>query len=290
MSAPSGVVAFVLAATLCLPSSALAQAFLDVRPGQVGPGQLVFVRVRNSESAPAGTLGGRPLSFFDVADGYGALAAIPVEHPPGLLEVRVTFPEAEDGEAPLELAGSLEVLPAHFPERELAVARRFVKPNASARRRIAADRAAFARAFSQPFTAPLFHGNFSWPLNSQVTAPFGDLRTFNRRKESQHYGTDLNGKVGDPVVAANGGRVVLARSCYASGNTVLLHHGAALYTLYFHLSKILVLPGANVRRGQLVGLLGKTGRVTGPHLHWGVKVTGLYVDPESLLAADFGDL
>jgi len=93
--------------------------------------------------------------------------------------------------------------------------------------------------------------------------------------------------VGDPVSAANDGTVVLARSCYASGNTVVIHHGGGLFTAYFHLSKIQVTSGKKVARGDRIGLVGKTGRVTGPHLHWAAKVRDLYVNPESLLRLRF---
>ena len=102
-------------------------------------------------------------------------------------------------------------------------------------------------------------------------------------KPSQHYGLDLAGRVGAPIAAANAGRVVLVRDCWASGRTVVLWHGAGLYTTYFHLSRTLVPEGAHVARGQRIGLVGKTGRVSGPHLHWGVKVGDLYVDPRSVL-------
>ncbi len=116
-----------------------------------------------------------------------------------------------------------------------------------------------------------------------ITAPFGDRRTFNGNTQSQHYGIDLDGKTGAPIVAANDGTVVLIRDCYTSGNTVIVHHGAGLYSLYFHLSKFLVKEGAKVKRGQRLGLVGRTGRVTGPHLHWSMKVGDLYVDPASIL-------
>ena len=96
-----------------------------------------------------------------------------------------------------------------------------------------------------------------------------------------------DGRIGDLVVAANDGVVTLARDCYSSGNTILIHHGAELYSAYFHLSHMDVKPGANVHRGQKIGEVGKTGRVTGPHLHFGVKLAGHYVDPESLLRLDF---
>jgi murein DD-endopeptidase MepM/ murein hydrolase activator NlpD len=89
------------------------------------------------------------------------------------------------------------------------------------------------------------------------------------------------------VRAANDGEVVLARDCFYSGKTVVLWHGADLFTLYFHLDRLGVSPGAKVRKGDRIGSLGSTGRSTGPHLHWSARAAGLLVDPESLLAIDF---
>ena len=132
-----------------------------------------------------------------------------------------------------------------------------------------------------------FKENFAWPRQDSITAPYGDLRTYNGKKQSQHYGTDIRGATGTPVYAANAGTVVMSRDAYASGNTVLVHHGAGLYTAYFHLSAMDVKDGERVERGQLLGKVGATGRVTGPHLHWGVKVDDMWVDGETLLKLDF---
>jgi murein DD-endopeptidase MepM/ murein hydrolase activator NlpD len=133
----------------------------------------------------------------------------------------------------------------------------------------------------------LFEEPFAWPKLSRLTAPFGDLRMFNGKKQSQHFGTDIDGDTGDPAYAANDGVVVMNRECFGSGNTVLIHHGLGIYTAYFHLSRFDVKKGDRVRKGDQVGLVGMTGRVTGPHLHWGVKIDGRWIDPESLLRLDF---
>jgi len=172
-----------------------------------------------------------------------------------------------------------------FAHHELEVERRFVEPPApEVEHRIEQDREAFARAFSQSAAPPLFTRPFALPRRARITARFGEERTLNGGAgRSQHYGTDLAGKVGDPVAAANDGRVVLVRDCWASGLTIILWHGAGVYSTYFHLSRARVREGERVRRGQRLGLVGRSGRVTGPHLHWGVKVGDLYVDPESVL-------
>jgi murein DD-endopeptidase MepM/ murein hydrolase activator NlpD len=277
---------------LALGLSALAaeeQPLLSLQPATARPGDPVLVTVRGPSQAPTGTLGERPLRFYPVREGFQAITGLPVEQMPGQVVVKVTVPVTGNA-APMELSKQLDVVAAGWPTRTLKVANKFVKPPApEVRARMEADKAAFAAAFAQSFAPPLFSENFDWPREDRVTAPYGDLRTFNGKKQSQHYGTDIGGAPGMPVHATNAGTVVMARDNYAAGNTVLVHHGAGVYTAYFHLSAIDVKEGSRVERGQLLGKVGGTGRVTGPHLHWGVKVDDLWVDGETLLKLDFGN-
>jgi murein DD-endopeptidase MepM/ murein hydrolase activator NlpD len=129
--------------------------------------------------------------------------------------------------------------------------------------------------WSEPFVAPI-HG-------AKDGRNFGHRRVFNGQPRAPHSGADLHADVGTPVIAANRGRVVLAKDLFYSGNAVIVDHGLGLYTVYLHLSKIDVAPGAIVERGERLGLAGATGRVTGPHLHWGVRIVDARVDPFSLL-------
>jgi murein DD-endopeptidase MepM/ murein hydrolase activator NlpD len=277
--------ALALAAALLGASTAWSHPLLEIQPGRARPGDAILIRVRGASSPPTGKLGARELAFFPTRDGFLALAPLELEQATGELEVRI---HAASGDAPgEEMAGTITVVEPNFNRRELSVANRFINPSAKERRRLAQDQAAFEHAYDQPVHPPMFARNFRWPRQSSVTAHYGDLRLFNGAKEGQHYGVDLDGRTGAPVFAANDGQVVLARRCFASGNSVLIHHGAGLYTAYFHLSQIQVAVGQKVHQGQQIGAVGKTGRVTGPHLHWAAKVDKLYVDPESLLRLNF---
>ena len=259
---------------------------LLVQPAQAQPGDPVLVTVRGLKEEPTGTLGERPLRFFRVPGGFAALIGLPVEQTPGKVPLKVVLAGAPDAE-PTPLTRDLEVRAPGWRTRTLKVASQFVKPPPEVEARMAEDQTAFTTAFAQPFAAPLFEKNFALPRKARITAPYGDLRTFNGQKQSQHFGTDLSGGTGTPVSAANRGTVVMTRENYAAGNTVLIHHGAGLYTAYFHLSAIAVKEGALVERGQLLGKVGNTGRVTGPHLHWGARVEDLWVDPATLLQLHF---
>ena len=263
-------------------------ARLLLQPAEARPGDPVLITVRGPKEAPTGTLGERPLQFFPVREGFAALIGLPVEQAPGKVPLTVQLAGAAPGAEAARLTGALEVVAPNWRTRTLKVANKFVKPPPEVEARIAEDQAAFSAVFSQPFTPPRFEKNFVLPRKASITAPYGDLRTFNGQKQSQHFGTDLSGGTGAPVSAANGGTVVMTRDNYAAGNTVLVAHGAGLYTAYFHLSAIAVKDGQRVERGQRLGKVGGTGRVTGPHLHWGARIGELWVDAATLLDIDFG--
>jgi murein DD-endopeptidase MepM/ murein hydrolase activator NlpD len=283
---PSPTLPFALLALGLVAFGAEAQPSLSMQPGTAKPGDPVLITVRGVDGLPSGTIAGRPLRFFEAAGAWQALSGLPVEQSLGTVEVKVVGPRPREGKA-VELVGTLDVLDPGYPNRQLQVAGKYVKPPASVKTQMAEDRAAFATAFSQSFIPPLFPHNFAWPRQDRITAPYGDRRSFNGKLQSQHFGTDIDGDTGDSIYAANDGEVVMSRECYSSGNTVILHHGGGLYTTYFHMSRIDVKPGTKVKQGQKLGLVGKTGRVTGPHLHWGVKVDGLWVDGLTLLKLDF---
>ena len=125
---------------------------------------------------------------------------------------------------------------------------------------------------------------FSIPIPGETSGTnFGHRRIFNGEPRAPHAGADLRAKTGTPIHATNRGRVVLAKSLFFTGNTVILDHGMGIYSLYAHLSRLDVKVGDIINNGQQVGLSGATGRVTGPHLHWGMMVQGARVDPFTLV-------
>ena len=265
---------------LLVSSAAAATPSLELIPASAKPGDPVLLVVHGVEGVPDGTVGSLFAEFYRHGDTAEALVGIPVEEVPGLLRVKVTA-------GALTLDGGLEVVPPEFPERKLTVASKFVKIPKAAKARIKADQAAYQKAWATPFRPRAFGDNFEKPRDAVITAHFGDKRTLNGKKTTQHFGLDLDGSTGDEIRAANDGRVVMVRDCYTSGNTVLVEHGAGLITSYFHMSKFLVKPGQEVKRGELLGLVGKTGRVTGPHLHFGAHIGTLWVNPQALLALPF---
>lgn len=125
---------------------------------------------------------------------------------------------------------------------------------------------------------------FALPLDSNVTSDFGKARVYNGSLKGYHSGTDFRAKVGTEIKASNAGKVVLVAKRFYSGGTVLVDHGYGIYTCYFHMSAFNVQAGQKVRKGEVLGLSGQSGRVTGPHLHFSARVGGVQVDPLQLIS------
>lgn len=170
-----------------------------------------------------------------------------------------------------------------YKEQRLHIKNRHqVTPDAEDLRRIHAEaiRKRNAKAFRSKNFARV---DFIWPVHGLISSPFGLKRFFNGHPRAPHRGLDIAAAEGTPVRAAETGRIVDAGNFFFSGNLVFIEHGQGLETLYAHLSRIIVKPGQRVKRGQIIGYVGHTGRATGPHLHFGVWMRGCYVDPTLFL-------
>jgi murein DD-endopeptidase MepM/ murein hydrolase activator NlpD len=146
------------------------------------------------------------------------------------------------------------------------------------------EQATFARAFAYSVPERLWEAPFVRPVPQEASASsFGFRRIINGTPRAPHSGTDLSAPTGTEVVAANHGRVVLVGNFFFAGGSVVIDHGGGLFTMYFHLSEFKVEEGAPVKSGELIALSGSSGRVTGPHLHWGARLANARIDPLELL-------
>jgi murein DD-endopeptidase MepM/ murein hydrolase activator NlpD len=159
----------------------------------------------------------------------------------------------------------------------------FVNPPAAEQERIAQEAKELAALWEASVDSRLWTGAFVRPVPQAANSAFGSRSILNGLPRSPHGGADFASPAGTPIKAPNAGRVVLAKALYYTGNTVVIDHGLGLFSLFAHLSATDVSAGATVAAGQRVGLVGQTGRVTGPHLHWAVRLNGARVDPLSLL-------
>ena len=179
---------------------------------------------------------------------------------------------------------TLLVRPRKFRTRRLTVNPDFVTPPASARERINRESALLNEVFRDSSATRLWTSAFVRPVPDEANSAFGTRSIFNGTPRNQHNGADFMSKAGAPIHAPNAGRIVIARDLYFSGNTVVIDHGLGLFSTLAHLSAFAVKEGDRVTAGQVVGEVGATGRVTGPHLHWAVRASGARIDPLSLLA------
>ena len=177
----------------------------------------------------------------------------------------------------------LSIIDGKYKRESLRVDSRHVKLSHKDLERVKKEKLMIRSIYASGSDVRLWFGKFKRPLGSDTTSSFGTRRLFNDQHRSYHRGTDFRAKIGTPVAASNSGVVRLARNLFYSGNMVIVDHGMSIFTLYAHLSEIQVKAGQHIARGHQLGLTGATGRVSGPHLHWGVKVGGVYVDPLQFL-------
>lgn len=261
---------------------------LSISPERPMPGAIVRLTLSNADDARDnvvvvdGSMAGEPLHFVRSRGVYRAIGAVPVDSA-GEVSAHTIVTRAS-GRADT-LVASVTTPPLPPPAEKLDVAPRFGRPlGAATAARVAREvqraHEAGRRAHDSP---PRWTTPFMRPRTSAISSRFGAGRTFNGQVSSRHLGVDFRGAVGAPVHAANRGVVVLVDTFYLGGRVVYLDHGGGITTAYLHLSKALVAPGDTVARGQTIGLVGATGRVTGPHLHWAARYGAITVNPLDLL-------
>jgi hypothetical protein len=276
------------------------QPRLTIEPRQPAGGTLVRLTIdrlaRHDDSVVAigGTMAGEPLRFRLATNGrLQALGAVPVDVSDSLVAlVHVVWRSEAVDTVSLVLKYPHQPPPAVQSRRRIAGASRLhVDPRFTRRmdsltearieheNELARQVGRHAQDTPQLWALP-----FLRPRPARVTSRFGSGRVFNGRVSSSHLGIDYRGLTGDPIYAANRGVVALVDSFYLAGNVVYLDHGNGIVTGYFHMSQAEVAPGDTVNRGQEIGRVGATGRVTGPHLHWSARFGALTIDPADLLS------
>jgi murein DD-endopeptidase MepM/ murein hydrolase activator NlpD len=219
---------------------------------------------------------------FKVDDHWMAILGVDLDAKPGKQPTDAIFTMADGGVQKREVV--IEVETKKYPTTELKVADKYVELSKPDLARALREDKEIKSIYAKVTPEELWDKAFTIPVPGETTGTnFGHRRIFNGEPRAPHAGADLHAQTGTPIHAANGGRVVLAKNLFFTGNTVILDHGLGIYSLYAHLSRIDVKVGHTVTNGELLGLSGATGRVTGPHLHWGMMVQGARVDPFTLL-------
>ena len=290
MNEMHGIARIVMTAALAactITAAAFVNPALEVshRARAMHPGEVVVLEVR--ARAPLADLSatafGHEIRLFqDASDGvWRGLVGIDLTTEPGVYEVVVRASSGGGGQA--EVVHALDVAPKEFPTRRLKVAPKYVDPPPDVIERILREQEETAAIFRSASPERLWRGGFARPVPGRSTSSFGRRSVFNGEARNPHSGTDFRSGEGVAIKAPNAATVALTGDLYFSGKVVILDHGWGLYSYFAHLSAIDVAEGDVVERGDVVGRVGATGRVTGPHLHWTVRLNDARVDPLALM-------
>ena len=262
--------ALILLSSLVLATTAWSEPAHSPRPGGV-----VFFDVGPVEQpAPAASYDGKPVLVMRDGDRWKAVVGVPLATEPGPLTMHL-------GEYPFTVTISEHA----YAEQRLTVTNQsYVTPDQAQLDRIGRERKIIDAALTNFRAVPVDGISLAAPVDGRRSSSFGLRRFFNDQPRSPHKGMDIAAGTGTPIKAPLGGIVTATGDYFFNGNTVILDHGQGYVTMYCHLSEIAVDEGQEIATGDVLGEVGATGRVTGPHLHFGTYLNGTAVDPAILLS------
>ncbi len=269
------VALFIMCMPLLVQAQTVSQPEIITEPAAPGPGDIMIVTIKNAAAPVEGTFNNRIIYFNPSKDSVKAIVAIDYFTEPGKYELSVSL----NGAA---LKQTVEVVKKEYPVQRLTLPKDMVELSPENERRVEREQKRMAAIWPHENDRS-WTGDFVNPLEGEIITPFGVRRFINNTPKSPHTGIDVAGEQGDKIVAPNDGVVALVDRQFFAGNAVVLDHGQGIYTMFFHTSKVLVKKGQKVRKGDVIALVGATGRATGPHLHWGVRIQGARVDPLELV-------
>jgi murein DD-endopeptidase MepM/ murein hydrolase activator NlpD len=256
-----------------------AEPTVILAPKMIVPGGVMVVTVKGVEGSVTGTFRGRDIHFNASKDSTKAIVGIDLNTEPGTYELVVSVNGSTRSR-------DVTIAKKKYPVQRLTLPEGMVvlSPENEAR----AEREQKRMAAIWPVDSPrIWSGSFRDPLpGKEVGTPFGVRRIINNIPKNPHSGVDVNADEGEPVRAPNDGVVILVDDQFFSGKSLVLDHGQGIYSMFFHLSTINVRLGQAVMKGDTIALVGSTGRSTGAHLHWGIRMQGAKVDPLALLKLD----
>jgi murein DD-endopeptidase MepM/ murein hydrolase activator NlpD len=261
---------------------ALPQSQIHLSSSIIGQGDLTLltIRIKNGNTPQVIWRGKEllPVSNHEKTDWYGFLGA-DLTTRPGHYKVVVKMPGSG-----VEKQLEVEIRGKDYGVRRLTLPKNMVDLDSKTLQRVRKESKRMKSLWEARPSAPLWNGPFLRPIPGEVVGPFGQRSIINDQPRSPHSGIDLKGERGAPVRAINHGQVVLTDDHFFTGLTVVIDHGGGIQSMYFHLNRIAVQKGQVARKGQTIGFVGSTGRATGPHLHWGIRMNGARIDPLLLLA------
>ena len=240
----------------------------------------VLVKINGKNiSEPKLTFDKQNINFYKnpfISDSYYAL--LPISYYQKLGKDRIIFSYLENNKKIFK-GLDLEIIDGKYKSEVINVKPSIFKPN---KERVARTKKEYQDAmdvYNSSSPELYWNDDFIYPLNSKITSDFGTKRVYNKELKSYHGGTDFQAKDNTPIIASNSGIVRISSNRFYAGNSIVIDHGQGVYSCYFHLNTMNFKVGDFINRGEILGLSGSTGRVTGPHLHFTFRINGLQVDP-----------
>ncbi len=279
----NGIRALTLGAAAIAASSLALRACAALPEAEPVPGGIAVVAIGPAKRpAPRVYYDSQRVLVMRDGDSWQAVIGLPLSLEPGTQRIYVGGDQS-DGGRPVEF----QVGSKQYEEQHLTLAnKRQVDPEPRDLRRIKRESKILKRAFTTWSERRPASLSFGLPVTGRLSSTFGLKRFFNEEPRQPHSGLDIAGPEGTPVVAPAPGVVIATGNFFFNGRTVVIDHGEGLISMYNHLSRIKVKKGMHLRRGAQIGLRGKTGRVTGPHLHWTISLNNARVDPMLFLPAE----
>ena len=268
-----------------IPLSANPIVQVSFTPKIIKQGDVLLITVKAGPGIHriSGALFDKTIRFYrnPRRDAYTALAGIDLDANP--LRYNLSLALEDKGGGIIKKDFEIQVASADFRTQNLTLPKEKVDLDEETLKRVNLEKEEIDKIWNISTADPLWDGNFIRPAEGVIDDNFGFRRIINGEPRSPHTGIDIDAPEGAPVYAANQGRVVFTGDQFFSGKGIVIDHGLGLLTMYFHLSEILVTAGEDVKKGQVIARVGKTGRATGPHLHWGLRLNGARVNPASML-------
>jgi len=254
---------------------------IEWQPKAVFQGGTVWLRIYPAKSAQVTNVtfnSSRILLDFDSeSDCYVGIVPVCQDTPPGIVDIKISFAGQK------VLTKSVQVLAKKFPTQYLTLPESKVNLCQQDLERHYREKNIVSQVFKHSAPSKRFTSGFMMPVSAEISTPFGVRRFMNRQPKNPHSGVDLAAEIATPVRATNTGVVACVGDHFFAGKSVYVDHGLGVISMYFHLSEIKVQKGDTVQKGAVLGLVGSSGRSTGPHLHWGVRINNVKVDPLSLI-------
>jgi len=253
---------------------------LEISSKKVENANTLFLKiVKENIKDPKLTFDSHNINFFKLPkkkDSYYAL--VPISYYKDLKKYKIIISYIEN-EKKVFKGIPIEVIDGKYKSEVINVDSSKVRLSEKNKKRVSKEYKEAMKIYNTTSKTLYINDKFIYPLETKITSDFGRKRVYNGSLKSYHSGTDYRAKVGTKIKAINNGKVVIAKDRFYAGNSIVLDHGNGIYSGYYHLSKMNYKEGDLVKKGDIIGLSGSTGRVTGPHLHFSFRIHGIQVDP-----------